>query len=42
MGFKSGIGKKPIPDPRAKKAPDPDPQHWKEQTATKNLRPFYI
>jgi hypothetical protein len=35
MDLGSGIRKKPIPDPRVKKAPDPgsqipdaDPQHW--------------
>ena len=26
---RSGIQKNPIPDPGVKKAPDPDPQHWK-------------
>ncbi len=32
MGLGSGIRKKPIPDPGAKKhrIPDPDPQHWEE------------
>jgi hypothetical protein len=38
MGLGSGKNLFRIPDPGVKKAPDPDPQHWKEGSGSVSVQ----